>query len=218
MNTDRLQSLRQAGIVAVLRAPSPDAALAAIDALVAGGITGLEVTYSTPDAPAVIAETLRRHPSAYVGAGTVRSAADAEAAVSAGAAFLVSPGTTPRVAAAMVATGVVSMTGALTPSETMTALEAGVEVVKLFPASSVGPAFLRALRAPFPEVAFMPTGGIDAAAIGPWMDAGAIALGAGGDLVPSSALAPTVDADELVRRAALFSGALRVWRTEADRG
>jgi 2-dehydro-3-deoxyphosphogluconate aldolase/(4S)-4-hydroxy-2-oxoglutarate aldolase len=208
MAEDRLIRARDAGVFAVLRAPAAAAALDAIDALVRGGITGIEVTYSTPDAAAVIAEAIRRHGDvAYVGAGTVTAAAQAREAADAGAAFLVSPGTVPALAAQMRATGAVAMTGALTPTEVMTATAAGVDVVKIFPASAVGPSFLRALRGPFPDVPLMPTGGVTPENLAEWFAAGAVAVGAGGDLVPASALAAG-DTDEVTRRARLFRDAL----------
>ncbi|MFV0493867.1 bifunctional 4-hydroxy-2-oxoglutarate aldolase/2-dehydro-3-deoxy-phosphogluconate aldolase, partial [Mycobacterium sp.] len=149
--TDPLSSTRRAGVLAVLRAPSAAVASDAVDALGRGGITGIEVTYSTPDAATVIADARSRHGDAVlVGAGTVTTVAQAAEAAEAGAAFLVSPGTVPELAAAMLATGRVTMTGALTPSEVMTALRVGVHVVKIFPASRGGPAYRGALRGPFP--------------------------------------------------------------------
>ena len=207
--TDRIAAARSAGVLAVLRAPDLHRALDAIDALLRGGITGIEVTYSTPGAAEVIAEAIRRHgDAAYVGAGTVTTPAQAREARSAGAAFLVSPGTTPTVAQAMLATGATTMTGALTPTEVMQAEALRVDVVKIFPASLGGPAYLRALRAPFPDVALMPTGGVTPDNLGDWYAAGAIAVGAGGDLVPGAALA-SGDSDEIERRAQLFATALR---------
>jgi len=187
--TDRLNRLRDSAVLAVLRAPSADVALEASEVLIRNGIVGIEVTYSTPDAAAVIAELVSRHgDSAYIGAGTVTTAQQAAEAASAGAEFLVSPGTSAPLAAAMLDTGLVVMTGALTPSEVMEADALGVDVVKIFPASLGGPSYLGALRGPFPEVALMPTGGVNPDNVSDWFAAGAIAVGAGGDLVPSSAL------------------------------
>ena len=115
--TDALARLRATGVLAVVRAPHAESALDVADALLAGGVSGIEVTYSTPDAAAVIAELVRRHgEAAYIGAGTVTTATQAEEAAGAGAQFLVSPGTLAPLTAAMRATGVTVMTGALTPS------------------------------------------------------------------------------------------------------
>ena len=188
--TDRLQKVSGTGVFAVLRAPSAEAAIEASRALVRGGITGLEVTYSTPDAPAVIRDLVAEFGDlAHVGAGTVTTAAQAEEAVAAGADFLVSPGTVPSLTEAMLATGATVMTGAMTPSEVMTAVDLGTHVVKLFPASVGGPALLKALRGPFPDAPIMPTGGVSSANLSEWFAAGAVAVGAGGDLVSGKALA-----------------------------
>ncbi|HIY67702.1 MAG TPA: bifunctional 4-hydroxy-2-oxoglutarate aldolase/2-dehydro-3-deoxy-phosphogluconate aldolase [Candidatus Agrococcus pullicola] len=186
---DRLERVQSTGVFAVLRAPTAQHAIEASRALVRGGITGLEVTYSTPDAAAVIRELVAEFgDAAHVGAGTVTSAQQADEAVAAGASFLVSPGTLPSLTESMLDTGAVVMTGAMTPSEVMTAIDAGTHVVKLFPASLGGPAFLKALRGPFPGIPFMPTGGVSAMNLGEWFSAGAVAAGAGGDLVPAAAL------------------------------
>lgn len=204
-----LEPIRAAGVIAVLRAPSAALALDAVDALVRGGITGIEVTYSTPDAPSVIARVIDRHGDrALVGAGTVTTDEQAREAADAGAAFLVSPGTLPELARAMRATGAVTMTGALTPSEVMTATALEVDVVKIFPASLGGPGYLSALRGPFPAVPLMPTGGVTPENLSEWFAAGAIAVGAGGELVPASALREG-DLDEIERRARRFAEALR---------
>jgi 2-dehydro-3-deoxyphosphogluconate aldolase/(4S)-4-hydroxy-2-oxoglutarate aldolase len=208
-STDPLAALRAATVVAVLRAPSTTAALRAIEALVAGGVTGIEVTYSTPDAAAVIREVRAQYGDAvYLGAGTVLDAAQATAAVEAGAEFLVSPGTEPKLAAAMLDTGVTVLAGALTPSEVMATLACGVHVVKLFPASLGGSAFLRALRGPFPEVSFVPTGGVNADNLGDWLAAGAVAVGAGGELCSAQAMA-TGDWATITAKAQEFSAAAR---------
>lgn len=184
-----LSTLADAGIVAVIRAPSASSAIRAVDALVRGGVTGIEITYSTPDAADVIGELSRRYDQRiYLGAGTVTTAAQAEQAVAAGARFLVSPGTTPTLAAAMFGTGAAVLLGALTPTEVMQAVELGATAVKIFPASLGGPAFLKALRGPFPDVALMPTGGVNPANLGQWLDAGAVAVGAGGELCSAAAL------------------------------
>jgi 2-dehydro-3-deoxyphosphogluconate aldolase/(4S)-4-hydroxy-2-oxoglutarate aldolase len=189
-STDPLAELRRTTVVAVLRAPSAAAALGATEALLAGGVRGIEITYSTPDAAEVIAEIRRRHgDEVYLGAGTVLTAAHAEESAAAGAQFLVSPGTHPELAAAMLATGLTVLSGALTPSEVMAALAAGVHVVKLFPASLGGPALLRALRGPFPDVPFVPTGGVNPGNLADWLAAGAVAVGAGSELCSASAMA-----------------------------
>lgn len=210
--TDRLTRARAAGVLAVLRAPSPELALEAAEAIIRGGIPGVEVTYSTPDAPAVIRELIARHGErTYVGAGTVTTPEQADAAADAGAEFLVSPGTLPDLTRAMLDTGRVVMTGALTPTEVMSALSLGVDVVKVFPASLGGPAYLKALRGPFPDAPLMPTGGVTPENLADWFAAGAVAAGAGGDLANGTAIAASDWAD-LEARAARFAAALATVR------
>ena len=185
-----LDQLARTPIIAVLRAPTAEAALGAVDALVAGGVTGIEITYSTPEPAAVIREIARRHgASVYLGAGTITRSDQAAEVADAGAQFLVSPGSVPDVAAAMLATGRVTMLGALTPTEIMVAQNLGAHVVKLFPASLGGPSYLKALRGPFPDAVLMPTGGVNPGNLAEWFAAGAVAVGAGGDLVSSAAIA-----------------------------
>lgn len=206
---DPLAALRAATIVAVLRAPSAEAGIRATAALIAGGITGIEITYSTPDTAEVIREVRAQHGDGiYLGAGTVLDPAQAAAAVEAGARFLVSPGTEPRLAAAMLDTGATVLAGALTPSEVMATLACGVHVVKLFPASLGGPAYLRALRGPFPQVRFAPTGGVNADNLDEWLAAGAVAVGAGGELCSAQAMADG-DWDAITATARRFSAAAR---------
>jgi 2-dehydro-3-deoxyphosphogluconate aldolase/(4S)-4-hydroxy-2-oxoglutarate aldolase len=156
-----------------------------------------------------IAWIREEHPEVTVGAGTVRTPEHVRDAVAAGAAFLVSPGLDEDVARTMIDTGRLCSVGALTPTEVMAvAAYSEVPVVKLFPGSLGGPAYLRALRGPFPELRFMPTGGVAPESIASWMDAGAAAVGAGGELCPTSAIASR-DSVEIQRRAHRFLTAVR---------
>lgn len=210
--TDRLARARATGVLAVLRAPSPEQALDAAEAIIRGGITGIEVTYSTPDAPAVIRELIARHgDAAYIGAGTVTTLEQATAAADAGAEFLVSPGTLPELTRAMLDTDRVVMTGAMTPTEVMGALALGVDVVKIFPASLGGPSYLGALRGPFPDAPLMPTGGVKPGNLAEWFAAGAVAVGAGGDLANSASI-KTGDWADLTTRAETFAAAFAAVR------
>lgn len=210
--SDRLARARTTGILAVLRAPSPELALEASEAIIRGGVSGIEVTFSTPDAPAVIRELIARHgDAAYIGAGTVTTAEQATQAADAGAAFLVSPGSLPDLTRAMLDTGRVVMTGAMTPTEVMGALELGVDVVKIFPASLGGPSYLGALRGPFPDAPLMPTGGVKPDNLADWFAAGAVAVGAGGDLANGTAIA-NADWADIEERAARFAAALAATR------
>lgn len=209
MNGADLDPLREAGVVAVLRAPSALAAVHAVEALVAGGITGIEITYSTPDAAEAISELDRRFgTSICLGAGTVLSEQQARESVDAGARFLVSPGTDAALTAAMINTGATVLAGALTPSEVMATRRCGAHAVKLFPASLGGPGYLRSLRGPFPDVPFVPTGGVNPDNLVEWFTAGAIAVGAGGELCPAAAMA-SARWEEITAHAGNFAAALR---------
>lgn len=198
-----VQRLRAEGLLAVLRAPSAARAVAAARALAEGGIRAIEVTYSTPDAPSAIRE-LAADPTLIVGAGTVLDADQAERALEAGAAFLVSPSLAFPVLDIADAASALAIPGALTPTEVVAAAERA-PVVKLFPASVVGPGYLRALLAPLPDLRVLPTGGVIADNVADWRAAGAFALGAGGDLCPG----PLIAAGEL---AALTENARRYRR------
>jgi 2-dehydro-3-deoxyphosphogluconate aldolase/(4S)-4-hydroxy-2-oxoglutarate aldolase len=181
--------LGAAGVVAVVRAPSAAAAVAVVDALVAGGVTAIELTFTIPG----VAVALKRVRDTYgtavlLGAGTIRTPQDARAAAEEGASFLVSPGVVPAVVGAMLETGAFTLVGVLTPSEVMLANDLGADAVKLFPASLGGPGYLRALRGPFPDVTWFPTGGVSPANLREWFDAGATAVGAGGELIPARAV------------------------------
>lgn len=207
--TEALTAWRRTGVIAVLRAPDTARALRTVDALVAGGITGIEITYTTPDTADMIRTALDRYgDSALIGAGTVTKPSQAREAADAGARFLVTPGTRPEVAQAVVATAVPAMFGAFTASELMTAVELGATAVKLFPAGLSGPELLRALRGPFPDVPIVPTGGVRPDNLATWLEAGALAVGAGGELCSATAIAAD-DWDEIERRARAFSAALR---------
>ncbi len=178
--------LREVAVVAVIRAASVDAALDISRALVEGGVSGIEITFSTPGAVEAIARAKVELPRAFVGAGTVLSAEQLEAACDAGASFLVSPHCDEALVALAHERGVPFMPGALTPTEVVRAHQAGAACVKLFPGSAVGPSYLKALRAPFPHIPLMPTGGVDEHNLGEWFAAGAIAVGMGGNLAQGS--------------------------------
>jgi 2-dehydro-3-deoxyphosphogluconate aldolase / (4S)-4-hydroxy-2-oxoglutarate aldolase len=173
-----LDDLKRLGLVAIIRATSADAAVATADALFRGGVLALEVTYSTPDCCAAIKRIVAHAPAgAAIGVGTVRSVAELEAAVAAGATYAVSPHVDVELIAAARRLKVASLPGAFTASEVMTAWKAGATCIKLFPAVQAGPDYLRALRAPLSDIPFMPTGGIVLETIHEWFDAGAVAVG-----------------------------------------
>ncbi|WP_022927393.1 bifunctional 4-hydroxy-2-oxoglutarate aldolase/2-dehydro-3-deoxy-phosphogluconate aldolase [Patulibacter americanus] len=210
-----LADLRDAGVIATLRAPSVEAALGAVEALIAGGIRAVEVTYTTPNVPEVLRALKERHgDEVLLGAGTLLDVHQAAEAADAGAEYLVSPGLDDELVAAMQATGKVTMAGAMTPTEVMRARRLGVDVVKLFPGSLGGPAHLKALRAPLPDLAYMPTGGVSADNLHEWFAAGAIAVGAGGELCPGASLAEG-RYDDIRERAQRFAAALDACRAAA---
>ena len=202
---DILERLRDVRVVAVIRAPDADGAIRAVDALVRGGVTGIEITYSTPGVPHVLAAVREAHgDDVLLGAGTIRTPEHAREAFDSGAEFLVSPGLDDEVIAAMLGTGATTMGGALTPTEVMRAVKLGVDVVKVFPASLGGPAYVKSLRGPFPDVPFMPTGGVNAGNVADWFAAGVIAVGAGGELCSAADIAGG-RFDEIERRARAYT-------------
>ncbi len=178
-----LNRIAELGLLAVLRAPDPAGARRAVDALVEADVRGIEITYSTPDAASVIAGVKETYgDEVLVGAGTLVTHAQVTEAAEAGASYLVSPGLDDEVVASMRATSLPAMAGVLTPTEVMRGVRLGLDVMKLFPGSLGGPSYLRSLRGPFPDVPFMPTGGVSADNVGDWLAAGAIAVGAGSEL------------------------------------
>lgn len=195
-----LDEIAAARLIMVVRAPSADAARASIAAARSGGVRVIEVTFTVPDAASVIRE-LVADAGVLVGAGTVLTLEQAETAIDAGARFLVSPGLDESIVRFAVERDVLVLPGILTASEVMRARALGVLALKLFPADSVGPAYLRALRGPFPELAIMPSGGVSAANAADWLAAGAIAVGMAGSLSPASANPDTAAIAAEARRA-----------------
>lgn len=206
---ETLQKIRTNGLIAVIRGPSPDLTLKMVDALVAGGVRGIEITLSTPDAFAVTTEINARYGEQIVlGMGTLTEVQHVEKAVKAGARFLVSPVCEPTLVKAMVASGLVVMAGALTPTEVLATYRMGSDVVKLFPGSLVGPSYIKSLHGPFPQIPLMPTGGVSAENAAQWLKAGAVAVGAGGELCPA-ALARTGQFDKITEIARNFVAAVK---------
>ena len=174
-------------VVAILRCADP---LAVGTAVIEGGVDVVEVPLGVPGALAAVSSLATRFPSALVGAGTVMSAADAAAALDAGARFLLSPVLRPEVLEAAQAAGAAAVPGAFTPTEIDACMRAGADLVKLFPADRLTPADARTLLAALPGAPLLPTGGISAANAAAWLDAGAVAVGVGGALTRDPARAP----------------------------
>jgi 2-dehydro-3-deoxyphosphogluconate aldolase / (4S)-4-hydroxy-2-oxoglutarate aldolase len=180
----QLQRVLDAGIVAVVRAPDPAGLVGVIRALAAGGVTVAEVTLTVPNALEVIREAKEAlGDSVLLGAGTVLDPETCRAALLAGAEFIVAPTLDLEVIRLCRRYDKLVMPGAFTPTEVLTAWEAGADVVKVFPAEVVGPAFFKALRGPLPQVRLMPTGGVDLNTAADFLKAGACCLGIGSQLV-----------------------------------
>ncbi len=185
-----LKRILDGGIVAVVRAESGERLARVVEALAEGGVTAAEITFTVPDAVAVIRKVREELGDRIVlGAGTVLDPETARAALLAGAEYIVAPTVNLDVIRLCRRYDKVVMPGAFTPTEVLTAWEAGADVVKIFPADVVGPAYLKALRGPLPQVRVMPTGGVDLTTASAFLEAGACCLGIGGSLVDAKAVA-----------------------------
>jgi 2-dehydro-3-deoxyphosphogluconate aldolase/(4S)-4-hydroxy-2-oxoglutarate aldolase len=185
-----LKALRETGLVPVLRADSIERAMALAVAVAAGGVNVLEVTMTVPGAVEVIARLVRERPDILVGAGTVLDPETAERCIGVGAEFVVSPALNLKTIALCRRLSVAVLPGALTPTEIVTAWEAGADVVKVFPAGAMGGAsYLKSLKGPLPQIEMIPTGGVSLGNAMGFLEAGAFALGVGSDLVDAKAMA-----------------------------
>ena len=199
-----LEKVKELGLLAVIRGPSPELTVQMVEALVKGGVKGIEITYSTPNAEEVVKRLAAKFGDSIVlGMGTLTKPEQAESAKAAGASFLVSPICEPELVKAMIATGLLTMAGALTPTEVYQAYSLGTDVVKIFPGSLGGPAYVKALKGPFPYIPMMPTGGVNAGNAVDWFAAGVVAVGAGSELCPPQ-LAKEGKFDEITKKAAEF--------------
>jgi 2-dehydro-3-deoxyphosphogluconate aldolase/(4S)-4-hydroxy-2-oxoglutarate aldolase len=178
------------GIVPVVRASSPGEACVAADAVCKGGIPIVEITMTVPGAVDVIRELVKNCASdVLIGAGTVLNPEAARRCLDAGAQFLVSPGLNLKTVELAVREGKLIMAGALTPTEVITAWDAGADFVKIFPCGQVGGAkYIKALKGPLPQIPLVPTGGVNLNTAAEFIEAGAAALGIGGELVQADAL------------------------------
>jgi 2-dehydro-3-deoxyphosphogluconate aldolase/(4S)-4-hydroxy-2-oxoglutarate aldolase len=195
-----IKQIKETGVIPVVRATSADEAMRAIDAIRAGGIAVLEITMTVPGAVKVIEEVSTRYgKDALVGAGTVLDPETATACISAGARFVVSPALNLETIACCRRHDVAVMPGALTPTEVVQAWNAGADFVKVFPAGAVGgPSYLKALKAPLPQIELVPTGGVSLKTAADFIKAGAAALGVGADLVAGEASLITERAKQFV--------------------
>src|SRR6476646_8020135 len=188
--TEVIKQIKDIGLIPVVRATSADEAMRAIDAIREGGVSVLEITMTVPGAVGVIEQLTKKYGSdVLVGAGTVLDAETARACMLSGAQFIVSPALNIETIECCRRYGVAVMPGALTPTEVVQAWTAGADFVKVFPAGALGGAsYLKALKAPLPQIELVPTGGVSLKTAADFIKAGASALGVGADLVDLKAL------------------------------
>ncbi len=208
-----LARIRDVGVVAVVRAESSDQAQRITEACLAGGVTAIEVTFTVPHAHRVIADLRRRFSDNEIvlGAGTVLDPETARIAILEGATYVVAPTLNLETVRLCHRYRIACMPGAQTITEVITALESGVDIIKVFPGELAGPAFLKSVRGPLPQACLMPTGGVSVENVAEWIDAGAVAVGAGSQL---TAGAKTGDYDKVTRMARQFVEAVKAARTK----
>jgi 2-dehydro-3-deoxyphosphogluconate aldolase / (4S)-4-hydroxy-2-oxoglutarate aldolase len=187
--SETVRQIEQLGIVAVIRLRDPGKLRAVVDAIVAGGVRALEVTMTVTGAVELIRGLAPTLPEGFLlGAGTVLDAATARAVIDAGAQFVISPVFRREVIAACHERGVPVAPGCFTPTEILDAHEAGADIVKVFPATALGPQYIKDVRAPLPQLKLMPTGGVSPDNAGDWIRAGAVAVAAGSSLLDAAAI------------------------------
>lgn len=211
MKEEVLDKILTSGLVAVVRAQDAVEAAKISRACLAGGISAIEITFTVPRAHQLLGQLKSElgPDGVLLGAGTVLDPETARIAILEGADFLVSPAFNPETQRLANRYRVLCMQGALSPREVVEALEAGSDVIKLFPGEAHGPAYLKALRGPFPQALFMPTGGVNESNLADWVAAGAVALGVGGQL---TRLSGQEDHVVISHRAKALVAALRVAR------
>jgi len=188
MKHDIFQGILDRRMVAIVRAGTPDAALQMAEACIAGGITALEVAFTTPDTVGVIKTLRQRHGAdVMLGAGTVLDPETARHAILAGAQFIISPSVNVETIKIAQRYQVLAMPGAMTPTEIGLALDAGADIIKVFPAEVFGPSYIKALKAPLPQAPLMPTGGVTVENLADWFASGATAVGIGSSLTGPAA-------------------------------
>lgn len=209
VDNDQLRErLRRTRLVAILRGTDVDATVAAARTLLDAGVRTLEIALTLPDAEEAIAQVVHDATNdALIGAGTVLDEADVDRAVSAGAQFMVTPTLSASVPYA-VSCGIGVLPGVYTPTEVQRGHDLGSAAVKLFPASALGPGFIRAVRDPFPHARIIPVGGVSVDTVGDFLAAGAFGVGVGGPLVGDAATSGG-DLDALAVRARAFVEAVR---------
>ncbi len=197
-----LLSIKEGGMVAVVRGETSEKAMEIVEKCIEGGIRAIELTFTVPYAHRVIEDISRKYGDEIIlGAGTVLDSETARIAILSGAEFIVSPHFNPEVTKVCNRYRKASMAGILTITEAVSAMEAGVDVLKLFPGDLFGPAFIKDIRGPLPYVQIMPTGGVSAENAGEWIKAGAVAVGAGSSLMKGDVKANAALFMENIRKA-----------------
>ena len=209
-----LDVIRNTGVIAIIRAAGSDQLLQAADAVYEGGVRAIEVTLTTPGALEIVEQARTRYDQGVVfGAGTVLDPESARAAILAGAQFIVTPTLNLDLIALCRRYSIPVIAGAYTPTEALAAWEAGADMVKIFPANIGGPGFIKALRAPLPQIDLVPVGGVDLNNTAAFFKAGAVAVGVGSSLIDQQLLA-SGDFSALTRRARDFIEQVSIGRTD----
>jgi 2-dehydro-3-deoxyphosphogluconate aldolase/(4S)-4-hydroxy-2-oxoglutarate aldolase len=184
-----LDSILSSGVIAVIRLKDANKLLKVVEAISAGGVKCIEITMTVPGAVGLIRDLSGKVPKDVIlGAGTVTDVTTANDVIDAGAKFVVGPILNTDIVALCKKRGVVVMPGCFTPTEILTAWKAGADIVKVFPATSLGPRYFKDIAGPLPDIRLMPTGGVTIDNVGEWIQAGAVAVGIGGDLLDKKAI------------------------------
>jgi 2-dehydro-3-deoxyphosphogluconate aldolase/(4S)-4-hydroxy-2-oxoglutarate aldolase len=211
---EMIRKISDAGIVAVIRATSKEEGIKIVEAVKKGGITALEITMTVPGAVEIIkelSEIYKDDEDMLIGAGTVLDPETARACILAGAKYIVSPSLNVETVKLCNRYRIAVMPGVMTVKEAIEALELGVEIIKVFPGNAFGPAIISSFKGPLPQANFMPTGGVSLGNVKEWINAGAVAVGTGGDLTKG---AKTGDYELVTEIAAKFVEAVRKAREE----
>ncbi|MEG1548494.1 MAG: bifunctional 2-keto-4-hydroxyglutarate aldolase/2-keto-3-deoxy-6-phosphogluconate aldolase [Clostridia bacterium] len=197
-----LRRLEDCGVIAVVQASSADQAIKTADACIAGGIAGIEITFNVPDTLDVIHSLCKKYPAGdvLIGAGTVLDPETARAAILAGAQYIVSPCLNADTLKLCLRYHIACMAGAMTFKEALECMEAGADIVKIFPAKLFGPEIITAFRGPLPNMRIVPTYGINIENAGEWIKAGAVAVGTGNDLIAGAKTGDYAAVMQMARR------------------
>jgi 2-dehydro-3-deoxyphosphogluconate aldolase/(4S)-4-hydroxy-2-oxoglutarate aldolase len=211
-----LSRITESGLVAIVRTDDPSQASRIVDACAEGGAAAIEITFTVPGATAVIEELAKRYPAKQIvlGAGTVLDPETARIAILAGAQFVVSPSLNVGTARLCNRYQIPYLPGAGTIGEIVEAMESGADIIKVFPGETLGPAFVKAAKAPLPQASLMPTGGVSIDNAAEWIQAGSVALGVGGNLTAGAKTGDFKSITDLARR---FIAAIAEARGKSNR-